>query len=233
MNTDQNKCPFSGSDIVTKPTTAIPVPDRIAKLPVLRGYHVPWFVEKVNGEFDFRLMSRDKLIAAVLQTRCWVCGEKLGRNKSFVIGPMCGITRTSAEPPSHHECAVYAAKVCPFLTNPGMKRRDHEKLKENSECAGVSIDRNPGVCAVWTSVKFKRFYDGGGGLLFNVGDPEKVEWFAKGREATRAEVIEAIDSGVPILRDICNSEDTAERRAQSHAQLDDLRERLDQYLPTE
>ena len=230
MSTDQNKCPFSGSDIVTN---TIPVPDRIAKLPVLRGFHVPRFVEKVNGEFDFRIMSRDFLIAAVKLKLCWVCGEPLGRNKSFVIGPMCGITRTSAEPPSHHECAVYSAMACPFLTNPKMKRRDHENLKKITHSAGESIDRNPGVSAIWTCDNFERFSDGRGGILFKVGEPNKVEWYREGRLATRAEVQASIDSGCPALRAICDKESTPERCEQSHRQMDDMVSILEQYLPNE
>jgi hypothetical protein len=224
------KCPFNHEAPVPNST---PVPPRIAKLPVLRGFHVPAFVEKVNGEYDFRIMSRDHLIACVKRSLCWVCGEPLGRFKTFVIGPMCGITRTSAEPPSHHECAVYSAMACPFLTRPNMKRRDHENLKKITDSAGEMIDRNPGVSAVWTCVKFDRFRDERGGVLFKVGEPEKVEWYREGRLATRDEVIASIVSGTPILRSICDQESTPERCAESHRQMDGMVAVLEQYLPTE
>lgn len=203
---------------------------------MLRGYPVPFFVGKIDGEYDFRLADPKKLSACIKGNLCWVCGETLGRNKSFVIGPMCGITRTSAEPPSHHECAVYSAQFCPFLTRPSMKRRDHENLKVDSvQPAGNTIERNPGCCAVWTTTSYSLFAVGDekGGFLIKVGDPEKVEWFAEGRAATRAEVVASIDSGVPILRDMCDKEDTNARRASSHKQLDEMIVVLEQYLPRE
>jgi hypothetical protein len=144
---------------------------------------------------------------------------------------MCGITRTSAEPPSHHECAVYSAKFCPFLSRPNMKRRDHEAVKAmGSTAAGNMLDRNPGVCAVWTTKSYDVFPDGRGGTLVRVGDPTKVEWFAEGREATRAEVDVSIDSGLPTLRAMCDTEQP-HRRAGANAQLDQMIEVLEQFLP--
>jgi hypothetical protein len=230
-----SKCPFNHG-ATPAPEAAIHIPDRIKRLPVLRGYPVPFFVGKIDGEYDFRLADPEKLSASIKGNLCWVCGETLGRNKSFVIGPMCGITRTSAEPPSHHECAVYSATACPFLTRPNMKRRDHENLKADSvQPAGCTIERNPGCCAVWTTTSYQLFSVGDerGGSLIRVGEPEKVEWFAEGRVATRDEVMESINSGIPILRKMCDEEATNARRASSHKQLDEMFEVLKQYLPDE
>src|SRR5437763_12378791 len=78
------------------------LPDRIAALPVFRGYPVPWFVAYPNGpegEPEFRTFDPKKWIAAVQEKRCWVCGQQLGAYLAFVLGPMCGITRTTSEPP--------------------------------------------------------------------------------------------------------------------------------------
>src|SRR4249920_2430888 len=90
----------------------IPMPSRIAALPHDdRGFPIPFFVITMpDGTRDFRIMDhvrRDKCIRSSL---CWICGEKLGTYKAFVIGPMCTITRTSSEPPSHRECAEYSCK---------------------------------------------------------------------------------------------------------------------------
>lgn len=84
-------------------------PDRIRKLAIYRGFPVPWFVDWVPASQDggtvlipeFRAMDGEKLVAAINQRLCWVCGEGLGKFMTFVAGPMCGINRTSAEPPSH------------------------------------------------------------------------------------------------------------------------------------
>ncbi len=80
-------------------TTTLEVPPRIAKLPKdQRGYHVPWFVAWIDGVADFRVTDNAKLVRAVNERRCWVCGEKMGRHLAFLIGPMCAVNRVSAEP---------------------------------------------------------------------------------------------------------------------------------------
>ena len=92
-----------------------PIPDRILRLPVERGYPVPFFVDRVDGHYDFRVADARKLKLCVMKKLCWICGEPLGRNLTFAIGPMCAINRISAEPPSHRECAEWSARACPFL----------------------------------------------------------------------------------------------------------------------
>ena len=208
------------------------MPERIARLPKKGGWPVPWFVDKVDGEFDFRVMDGRKLVLAIKQKLCWVCGEKLGKFQSFVIGPMCGVTRTNGEPPSHRECAEYSARHCPFLTRPNMKRREDE-ITEAGTMAGVGLKRNPGCCAVWTTTSYKLFKPPGGGVLFTIGDPVEVNWFAEGRAATRAEVQASIHSGIHLLRDACNKEATPERCAAAHEELDEALARLKPLLPKE
>lgn len=224
--TSGSRCPFGHGATITPPA----MPERIAKLPTLRGFPVPWFVAKVNGEFDFRIIDHRKLVQATREKLCWVCGEKLGRFKSFVIGPMSGVNRTNAEPPSHRECAEYAARHCPFLTRPNMKRREDE-ITAQGVSSGLAIKRNPGCCAVWTVTDYQLFSDRRGGVLFDIGEPLEVEWFAEGRNATRAEVAASIDSGIHLLREICDTESTPEGRAEAHALLSAMRERLERLLP--
>ena len=218
-----DQCPF--------PHDASPpayIPPRIAKLPILRGFPVPWFVEKVNGEFDFRVMSMEKLVKATRFKLCWVCGEPLGALKSFVIGPMCGINHTSAEPPSHRGCAEYSATTCPFLTRPNMKRRENDV--EMADPVGHMIRRNPGVCAVWTVNGYKVWREGKG-ILFDVGDPVEVTWFAEGRLASREEVIASIESGIHLLEEACESESTADKRAKARRELQERWNDLKRHLP--
>lgn len=101
------------------------LPERMADLPVDdRGYPVPWFVAWHDGKPEFRAMDPAKFARAIKEKRCWVCGERLGVNLCFVAGPMCGINRTSSEPPSHLMCARWSAQNCPFLSNPRMVRRE-------------------------------------------------------------------------------------------------------------
>lgn len=190
------------------PQVEEPVPTRLKRRPRdHRGFIVPYFVAwmkdgvEVNpphGAPDFRVVSANRMARCKRYRRCWVCGEPMGRNLVFTIGPMCAITRTTMEPPSHYECALYSVKVCPFLSRPMMKR--HEKdMPEGHWAPGAPILRNPGVSALWVTPSYTKFKPNGGGELLTVGDPERVEWWAKGRPATRAEVLASVESGLPAL----------------------------------
>ena len=171
-----------------------------------RGYPVPWFVAWMDGpklcvpgagKPDFRVIAPGKLEQAFVGCRCWLCGGPLGRHKVYVIGPMCVINRVTSEPACHRDCAEFAAAACPFLTRP-REKRSGKNLPENRFVATGAIDRNPGaVCLYQTPfVKLRR---PGKGVVFELGPPERVDWWARGRQATRAEILESIESGYPLL----------------------------------
>jgi hypothetical protein len=184
-------------------------PSQIARLPKDKhGRPVPAFVQWIDGVPDFRVMRGDFLADAHRFSLCWVCGQRRGRIVTFAIGPMCAVNRTSAEPPSHYDCALYSALACPFLSNPRMKRRERG-LPEDKFVAGNMIERNPGVTLLWTTRTYKPFRvpaAQGGGALFELGDPEKVEWYAESRTATRDEVMESIKTGLPALTAMADAE---------------------------
>ena len=204
------------------PTT---LPERMRKLPIdKRGFPVPAFVEYVNGEPDFRIMSRDHWRRCIRDRRCWVCGEKLGANFAFVIGPMCAINRTSSEPPSHRECAVWSAKNCPFLARPHMRRRE-DGLTDlgRVNVAGCMIERNPGVTLVWVTRSYGIWTDEKGQPLIEVGDPIETLWYAEGRPAARAEVEESIRTGLPLLEEMaCQQKGGMEELQRRRAAIDAL-----------
>lgn len=207
----------------------IGMPKRIARLPISsRGYPVPWFVAHVNGDWDFRVIAPGKIEAAISQKRCWICGDILGRYLCFVVGPMCTVNRVSAEPPSHAECGLYAAMACPFLTNPRMRRNEKDMQPDKVDPAGVMILRNPGVTALWITKTYKLFSPGnkGGGVLFNMGEPTNVAWFAEGRMATRAEVDESMRTGLPTLEKAAQDDG-----ADAIASLSKCVESAKRYLP--
>lgn len=192
------------------------LPSRMEHLPVHRGYPVPWFVEWVrdgrrqkigDGEPDFRIMSSERLAQAIRGGRCWVCGKVIHSTTAvFVIGPMCAVNRVSAEPPSHRECAEWSARNCPFLSRPHARRREAGMPTERTKPAGVMIERNPGVGLAWGSSNYSLFDDGKGGRLFHIGDPKSVSWWAHGRPATREEVMDSINSGIPTLMPYAEAE---------------------------
>jgi hypothetical protein len=201
-----------------------PLPDRMRGLAVHRGYPVPHFVGWVDGVPDFRTMDGAKLRDCVRFRRCWLCGGPLGRFQTFVAGPMCGLTRTSAEPPSHLDCAQFSVQACPFLSLPKMVRREDGLPEDAVEPAGVMIKRNPGVSLLWTTRDWKLFNDGTGRPLIEMGEPTRIEWFAHGRHATREEVLASVESGLPLLQEFCES-------PADIAELDAKRERFMALVP--
>lgn len=208
---------------------------------------VPWFVcwlkdgepqEYGMGEPDFRIADGRKLAPAIRNKLCWVCGEKLGTHLAFVIGPMCTVNRVSSEPPCHLDCAIFSATACPFLTRPRMRRNEKDIPDQHQSPAGIMIERNPGVTAVWVTRGYRLYRPGisdpsvGQGLLFQIGDPTAVHWFAQGRRATRAEIMESIDSGYPILMEMAKKDgdvavlELMKQREQAMAHLPQLSEQF-------
>ncbi len=204
------------------------MPSRMIGLPLdERGYIVPWFVDWIDGKPEFRAMDYQKFKRAIAEKLCWVCGQRLGVNVTFVAGPMCGINRTSAEPPSHRECARWSAENCPFLSNPRMVRREDQETREawDKNVAGFGLKRNPGVTMLWHTRTYDTFRVDNG-ILIQMGEPESVEWLACGKTATRREVLESIDSGLPNLEALARQE----RGGLEH--LDKARARFEKWIPS-
>lgn len=186
----------------------IEMPPSIRQLPISdQGFPVPWFVfwslankpcQRGLGVPDFRIIMPGAVMEAHHKQRCWICGQRRGAFGAFVIGPMCAVNRLSSEPPSHMVCARYAVKACPFLAQPRMVRNDKGLPEERCSVAGMIL-RNPGVALVWVTRSY-RVHQAEGGVLFRVGEPHDVSWWAQGREATRAEILASIDTGLPELR---------------------------------
>ena len=210
------------------------MPGRIRLLPRNKaGYPVPDFVAWIDGVPDFRIIRPGAIEADLRHGLCWVCGTPFLRqeDRAFTIGPMCAVNRVSAEPPSHRDCAVFSARFCPFLSVPNMTRREKHVPGESAQSpGGISIRRNPGVALVWvTGYKaWKPFSDGQGGRLFNVGEPKETLWFARTREATREEVLDSIDSGLPILAEMAEQDGP-----EASAELNIMHARALDYIPAE
>lgn len=214
------------------------IPERIAGLPRdHRGFPVPWFVQWFKdgepcetgvGVPDFRVADSRKLRLALASPRCWVCGGIMGKHRIFVIGPMCVVNRVTSEPPNHRACAEFSAKACPFLTKPRMRRNAKDTPEAAQDPAGFFIERNPGVVCLYETSYYKPFKPqaGGQGILFRLGMPTQVSWWAEGRRATRAEVQHSIDSGYPILEAMAKQEGS-----EAVAELTAQRAHAEQYFP--
>lgn len=182
------------------------LPDAMKRLPVDdRGYPVPEFVRWMeDGKPDFRILKDGFREKCYRQKICWLCGGKLGSRMWFVLGPMCSVTRTTMEPPSHRQCAEFAVKNCPFLTKP-MAKYSTKPKPEGATIDGTLIDRNPGVTLIWETLAYKPFRVGDGWLI-TVGDPKNVTAWREGRHATREELLESVMSGIPILNEEAEKE---------------------------
>jgi hypothetical protein len=189
-------------------TATVELPRRMQRLPRDKhGRVVPWFVAFVDGQPDHRVARGEAAEEALRFKLCWVCGGTLGANLTFVIGPMCVVNRVTAEPPSHRDCSFYSARVCPFLTTPRMRRRESGVPEEATNPGGMMIRRNPGAVAVYTTRSFRVERDDG--RLFRLGEPTEVVWLAEGRAATRSEVLESIETGLPLLREVAEGDGAA------------------------
>jgi len=180
----------------------IPIPSRMRSLKIsARGFPVPYFVAWIGGQPEFRGYDGERFGICLRHKRCWLCGEPLGKYLTFVLGPMCAVTRSTSEPPCHRDCARYAVEACPFLTQPRM-RRNEKDMPAHGGVAGEMITRNPGCALLWVTDSYKLFRVGGGGtgVLLRVGEPLEIEFWAEGRKATRAKVLASIDSGLPVLQ---------------------------------
>ena len=178
---------------------------RIAALPLDdRGYPVPFFVATIDGKPDFRVIDPEKWVACHKKKLCWVCGQGLGSKLAFVVGPMCTINRTTAEPPMHRSCAEYSTRACPFLSKPQMVRREDEVTEDRSgNVSGHMVKRNPGVICLWMTKTYRLFQDAHGKPLIRMGEPFDVTWWKEGRPATREEVLVPFRSGMEILKSMC------------------------------
>lgn len=191
------------SETKLNPREDIPVPRRLASMPRdRRGFVVPFFVDWVNGEPVFPALDPNKWKRCVAQRLCWLCGQPLGRNLIFVIGPMCGINRVTFEPPSHADCADYALKVCPFIVNPAMRRVPMAKVAPELgpmvPPPGQHSDDNPGTMIFWATRTYALIRTDTGPLI-SIGDPFEHAWWTRGRIARPEEAADAFRVGAERL----------------------------------
>lgn len=150
-------------------------PPAIAALPIVRGYHVPWFVLWQNGEPEFRKADIKKFVCALRERRCWICGEPLRSGVGvFVLLSTIAPSMIAPEPPCHRECAKYAVKVCPYLALPHSKRR-----LTNIDTPLVHRDKDTDVIALITANAWALRRD----QSIAITRPVRVEYFRAGQPA--------------------------------------------------
>jgi protein-disulfide isomerase-like protein with CxxC motif len=64
------------------------------------------------------------------------------------------------------------------------------------------------------------------GYLIQLANPSSVQWYAEGRKATRAEILESIETGLPLLRDM------AQRQSpEAEAELERMLAKAMKFVP--
>jgi hypothetical protein len=129
------------------------MPDRIARLERdFRGYPIPWFVNRpADSSIGFRVMDPKRFDHAARESRCWVCGDRLGKFIAFVGGPLSTAQRLYADPPMHVDCAEFSVKVCPFLAIPTAHRRE---VNKPGKCLENKWGQNPEVTEVLVTTSY-------------------------------------------------------------------------------
>ena len=103
----------------------VPIPERFASLPLNEaGYPVPFFAAEVEGKRDIRVVSANAFHRCVRERLCWLCGQTLAGLLAFVVTDAGARLRRTREPPCHPECAEFALRICPFITNPEARYRN-------------------------------------------------------------------------------------------------------------
>jgi hypothetical protein len=203
-------------------------PSRIVRLPTdRRGFPVPWFVLWREADPQFPVIDSSKLKVAWKDERCWVCGDKLGAYRSWVVGPMSVIEGATPEPPNHHECAVFSVTSCPHLATPLARYSEtYNGHPDYGRQANISRIRT-GAVAIWTTKgRGATPFPAGSGLLFGLEEPSSLDWYAAGKPATADAVRAAIAVGLPVL---LKAAETERRTAQFERRL----EWLEKWIPAE
>lgn len=206
-----------------------PLPARMQKLPIdKRGYPVPWFVQWVDDTPNFQLVSPQRFRQAIKFGSCWICGDRIGVRKTFVMGTLNIINRVTSEPACHYDCARFAAQACPFLILPAAK---YKEMPEGATKHADITGRNPGVVALWTTKTFKIQPASDGKQLIVVSDPVAVDWYAKGKPASRAAVKESLDAGLPLIYGPLSAEPLKLQRIAGLVAFENAYAKAQKYLP--
>jgi hypothetical protein len=142
------------------------MPERMRRLPLTaQGYPTLFFAPVRDGEAILRSVDVKKFERCVRERLCWLCGDKLERLMTFVVSVPVAYTRLTVEPPCHHECAVYAMRACPFITNPRMRYR-------------TAALEHPGPYALYTTSYYTigPITDQWPSAPITMGLPERIEW---------------------------------------------------------
>jgi len=157
----------------------IPMPPAVAKLERdQRGYPIPFMVvqpEDNDGEALLGVLDPERVIRALRNRLCGVCGEGLGYWITFIGGPLSLRKRWFRNPPMHEACARYAMGVCPFLASPHARYRPVSGNPETS-VSHLMADQRPSTMYVVYTRRY-RIVVVNGEVVAEIAPPVRVEEF--------------------------------------------------------
>lgn len=119
---------------------AIPIPRRLLKRPRYKGLPIPYIalIRPDDGQPDFRVTDHDKWRNVVLNRRCQLCGEPLGKWVFFVGGTEAAKHNQYFEPAAHLDCLIYAMQVCPFIVG-RIEHGDVDKIAAKHQDVDIQV----------------------------------------------------------------------------------------------
>jgi len=131
----------------------IEVPSKLRQRPKFHGFPIPFttFVG-ADGVPDFKVVNEDNRMLCIEHRRCGLCGQELSRTKEcvFIGGDGSCTSGYFIDPAMHEECAIYATKVCPFLTGKRLNYSDEISPKKMGlyYCRGYGLKVMNGIICI-------------------------------------------------------------------------------------
>ena len=96
------------------------IPARMKKFPLWKNRFPIFYTVMTmeDGTPNFRVVSRKRQVEASEKNLCHLCGERLEGVVYFIGSKEDLAEHYSGDGPMHLDCAEYAAKACPWLSNP-------------------------------------------------------------------------------------------------------------------
>jgi hypothetical protein len=122
-----------------------PIPDRMKRFPLWKGmFPIFYTVARTpEGKPEFRKVSRARQIEAERKGLCHLCGQTLWTPFWFICYDQEVKIGRSKDGPMHKECAEYACKACPFLSQPGYVGHDPREASKNNPLVLAYLDKHP------------------------------------------------------------------------------------------
>jgi len=110
--------------------TQTQIPAFLSHLKTYNGFPVPFIQMWLGNKPSFRAVNLEHCARCLRDKLCAICGRRLGEYCYFIGGPLSKKNRLFVDPPMHRQCAEFASKVCPFVSDTQQeysKRPDTEK----------------------------------------------------------------------------------------------------------